>query len=426
MQRSDAVVLPNEHAGLRLGLLETLFILSAFLAPVNVRLFKAFTAYDLALIGLAFLLLAGPSPIRWIPPWLSGAAVVLLLAALVSSFRAPYPDQAAGQVGQFAFIFVVQIPVILSLARSRTVIGGAMAAFIVGYLFVVLVSKYSGSGRTPGGRVLPFYNAENPNALGLPTVYLLPFVLYLAREGWRAGHRLLAPIAAAAAAYLMVWALTASASRGSAAASLLSLVTYLAFAHARRFDWRVLARVLGVAVVIAGLVAVVYFTTFFPSTLARRVSESTGAQTRHPVVDNRVALDRAGWRAFLDSPFVGIGLNNFRYVARTYDSAATFHDPHNVWIQFLSQTGIFGAVAFAFMVVRWFALLYSTHRWTIDVSDRALLWAFIAGMLGLIAHSMLAPLLLQRPYWLLIGIGIAATEAIGSGEAAGSTLGRTS
>jgi O-antigen ligase len=210
----------------------------------------------------------------------------------------------------------------------------------------------------------------------------------------------------------MLWALTASASRGASATTLVSLVVFAAFRDGLRFDRRVLTRVVVLAAVLVGVGTLVYQTDLFPSTLKERIASTVDQQAGHQVSDDRIALDRAGMRAFLQSPLVGTGFDNFRYVAQFYDDQATFHDPHNVWVQFLAQSGLLGAAAFLFIIGRWFVLMVRSQRYARTRSDRELLWAFVAAMTGLMVHSMLAPLVLQRHYWLLYGLGIAAAVVV--------------
>ncbi len=389
-----------------------LFLFSAFIAPLNLQVIRAFTAYDLitALIGL--LLLFGPRRLWWPPRSLQLAALVLLAAGLLGGFRSTYPIQSVLQVLQYAFVFFVQIPVILTLARSRLMVRVALALFITGYLVVVVIA-FMVQRVQLAGRVVPFFNG-NPNALAIPTIILVPFVLYFAFDLWRRGQHLAVLVAGGAVSYLMLWALTASASRGSTAATMVSLVIFIVFRNSWERPRTILLRMAMVGVGLAVVGATIYWTNVFPDTLKTRVertlSSDQGGQT---VADERIALDRAGLNAFLSSPLVGTGFDNFRYVGQFYDDAATFHDPHNLWVQFLAQTGLLGAAAFLFIILRWFVLMLHTQSRVHTKSDRQLLWAFLAAMGGLMAHSMLAPLVLQRHYWLLYGLGIVAAVELG-------------
>lgn len=391
--------------------LELAFVASALLAPLNINVVKALTLYDVVTAVIAVLVIVAPGRLRAGPASLRVAAALLLAAGLVGVFRSTYPLESGLQVVQYAFVFFVQIPVILTLARSRTAVHGALLMLLGGYVIVIVIAFFSQRVQL-AGRVVPFFN-ENPNALAIPTIILVPFVLFFTLHGWRSGRRVAAAVVGGAVLYLMLWSLTASASRGSTISTLVSLVVFVAL----RDGWHrraVPMRLMVVVVAIVAIGVVVHSTSVFPDTLRSRI-EGTFAPSDadQAVADERVALDRAGLRAFLSSPLVGTGFDNFRHVAQFYDDDATFHEPHNLWIQFLAQTGIVGAGAFAFIIIRWFALLARSQRSALERSDRQLLWAFIAAMSGLMAHAMVAPLILQRQYWLLYGLGVAAAVGIG-------------
>ncbi|MBA3690833.1 MAG: O-antigen ligase family protein [Actinobacteria bacterium] len=250
--------------------------------------------------------------------------------------------------------------------------------------------------------------------MAIPTIILVPFVLYFASDIWKRGHHLTVLAGGGAILFLMLWSLTASASRGSTAATMVSLVVFIVFRNAWPRPRTILLRLamVGIGIVVVG--GMIYWTNLFPDTLKTRVERTISPdQGGQSVADERIALDRAGLYAFLSSPLVGTGFDNFRYVGQFYDDAATFHDPHNLWIQFLAQAGLLGAGAFLFIIVRWFVLMIRAQSRVRTKSDRQLLWAFLAAMGGLMAHSMLAPLVLQRHYWLLYGLGIVAALELG-------------
>lgn len=394
----------------RLDVLEVLFAASACLAPLNLKVFRALTVYDLSIAVLAVLVLTGPRPMVWIPPSLRIAGLLLVLAGLASAFRSTYPMEAVFQVGQYAFVFFVQLPVILTLARTRRVIHATIGMLILGYLVVVVLAVVLERVQL-AGRVVPFFN-DSPNALATPTVFLAPFAAYFAIVQWRRGRWLLSLIAGGTVLYLFIWALTASASRGATGATIVALALFGAMGYDSRIDLRAIARVVLVAAAIVGLAVLVYRTSVFPDTLRDRVERTLDPQGEPGIAEGRVALNRAGMQAFLDSPLIGTGLNNFRYVAQFYDDDASFHEPHNLWIQFLAQTGLVGTGAFLFIVVRWFVLLFRTRSLTVDRIDRLLLAAFIAAFAGVLAQSMVAPLVLHRHYWLLYGLGMAAAVVV--------------
>lgn len=393
--------------------LVTLFLLSALLAPVNLRVFRALTLYDLVTVLIAVLIVSSGRRMRSIPSSLRVAALLFVLAGLASAFRSTYPMEALWQILQYGFVFFVQLPVILTLCRSRATVRRALGMVIIGYVLVIGIAMVE--GKDVAGRVLPFYNTENPNALALPTALLLPFVVHFSLEWWRTGRRLMAVLAGGAVLYAMLWALTASASRASAVAAVVSLTVFFAFSRGAALR-SIVVRV-GLAVAVVGAAgAVVYWTELFPDALRDRVERTVSPVEGQELTDERLALDRAGFQAFLESPLIGTGLDNFRYVAQFYDDEATFHEPHNLWIQFLAQTGIVGAAVFLFIIGRWLVLMFRTQSSVAVGSRRESLWAFIAAMAGVMTHSLVAPLLLHRHFWLFYGLGIAAASTVASDD----------
>jgi O-antigen ligase len=406
---SERVALPGAASGARSersDLLEILFFGSGLIALLNPSVIKAFTAYDAATIVLAFLVLAGPVRMRWIPMSLRIAAAVLVFAGFISAFRATVPVEAITQVLQYIFVFAVQLPLVLTLARSRRTVHGMLIMICLSYLAVVLLTMFNQVER--GGRVLAFHKDENANALALPTVFLSPFLVFFAFEMWRRGRRILLVCGGAAVVWILLWALTASASRGSTAATIVALAIFVPFRHGFQLRPRVLLNIAAVFLVVVAVGGFVYWTELPSPTLKKRIEAALSGPEEDAVVDERVALDRAGLRAFVESPLIGTGFDNFSYVAQFYDDSASFHAPHNVFIQFLAQAGLLGAGAFLFIMARWFALLLRTQAITTDRSQRELLWAFIAAMTGILTHAIAAPLVLQRHYWLLYGLGLAA------------------
>jgi hypothetical protein len=58
-------------------------------------------------------------------------------------------------------------------------------------------------------------------------------------------------------------------------------------------------------------------------------------------------------------------------------------------------------------LVRWFITIYLAYRVPGDRSDRELLWAFFASIAALMAIFLVIPEMIDRHYWLLIGLGLA-------------------
>lgn len=388
----------------RPDLLDLVFLASALVAPLELYLVASFTLYDLLIAGLAFLIWAGPRRMRPLPKAYLPAVLIFLVSALVSTFRATLPDEALTQLAQFVFIFFVQIPVILTIARSPVLIRWSLILFAIGSFAVVVVSVATSAG-TEADRVLTYYS-ENPNPLGYASAYVLPFAICFLVDLWRRGRRRASIVAAAVLVYLVVYSLAISASRGAALALLVALPLFLALRRSDRLDLALLAR-LAVVICVVGAASYAFFQTpYFPPLLKGRIQGTIAEEGS--LTDDRERLASAGIRAFQSSPLVGTGLDNFRYVSTRYERAATPQAPHNIWIQFLAQIGLVGTAAFAFLILRWFAQVIRAWRRSAARSSRhQLLAAFIASMAAIMTIFLTTPIMVHRHYWLLFGLGIA-------------------
>jgi O-antigen ligase len=383
-------------------ILDVLLVLGAFIAPMDLSIFMSFTAYDLSIVVLAFLVVAGPLRLRPLPPAFLAAISLFLAAALFSALRAPQPVEALTQTMQYAFIFFVQIPVIVTVVRSRAVLRAVLIAFICGTLVGVLTA-YVLQEPSGAGRLETIFN-ENPGRLGQPTAYLLPFVLFFLIDWWRNGQRVRVIVAGGVTLYLLLWALAASGSRAGAVGTFVSLLVFLAFRGVTERP-RYLTRRVVVSVALIGLLGFLVFRTdYFPPTLGERVTRTFTPGDE--LSEDRFGLNEAGLRAFAQSPLLGIGLDNFQFVAWRY-GAPSAQAPHNIWIQFLAQVGVVGTAMMLIIVGGWFLMLLWTHLVTKDRSGRDLLWASLASGVSLMTIFMTAPLMVHRQYWLIIALGVA-------------------
>jgi len=391
------------------GLVHALFLVGAFLAPLNLVIRFSFTVYDALTAVIAFLLVwdagrRGPR-LQFLSFRLTAAAYVFLLFAVLSTLRSTVPTESLTQVVQFAFVFFIQIPVILTLARSPSLFRASLILFLCGALVGMLSSFVAGQVQG-AGRTLIFYS-DNPNRLGYPTAYILPFVLYLLIDAPRS-KRAWATILALPAFYLMIWALAASGSRSATVATPLALVAFLSFHPGLHINFRTALRFALVVMLIGLLAYGFYESDLFPSTLHKRIDRTLRQEAS--LTQDRLTLADAGWRAFEESPLVGVGLDNFRYVATRYLSYTTNQLPHNMWLQFLAQIGLVGTLAFLALMAGWFVTLFRAQRATRNRSQREMLWAFLASMIAILTIYMFVPIMIERHYWLIFGLGLALAD----------------
>lgn len=356
-----------------------------------------------------YLLVADGRRIAALPPLFIPAILVLLAAAAVGGFRATHPYEALTQLLQIGFILLIQLSVVLTVVASRRLLYLSLVMLAIGSLAGTAASLVMQQAQG-ADRILTFYS-DNPNRLSYPTAYLLPFVLHAVTLLWQRGQRWRACWLGGGLLYLMIWALAASASRGGALATVVGLVPYLLFADGLRGSFR---RALLTALGIGAVVVVLFNTTVFPVTLRDRVDRTLTADDTEQttLLADRERLADAAVTAIVDSPFIGTGLDNFRYVAQKYNPQATPQEPHNMWLGLMAETGVIGALACAFLFITWFELVLRARVCTRDRELQRLAWASVTSMMSVMAIFMTIPIMLHRHYWMLFGFGLSLVELI--------------
>lgn len=330
------------------------------------------------------------------------AVFTFLLFALASGLRATHPIEAITQFAQFAFIFCVELPVLMTVVTSirmvQLMLGALTTGTLAGIIASLVLNQAAGAGRT-----LAFFS-DNPNRLGYPLAYLLPFVLHYLAIVWKRNRRRAMGMAVVTL-YPLLWAVAASATRGGATAAIVSFLLYVVFLT----GWRGSARRLVVSVVSATLAVIVLLQLgVIPNTLEQRVTRSlAGGENSADLIEDRENLAIAAGRAIEDSPFLGTGLDNFKYVSQWYETRATPQAPHNVWLSMLTQVGVIGTFGFAFIIVTWFELMFRCRARGDGIERQRLAWCFICSMVGIMMIFMATPLPVHRHYWLIYGLGLA-------------------
>ena len=392
----------HENQRPTLDLVNVLFLISAFIAPVELVIVASFTLYDLMTLAVAFLIVVSRRRWQFLPLIFTVAIYFFFLFALLSTFRAPQPEESLTQMFEFIFIFFVQIPVILTLVKSpwmfRTSVLLFLGGILIGMIAAMVLGQVQGAGRTQ------IFYSKNPNRLGYPTAYSLPFVLCVLFDIWRR-KRWLAVLVALPVFYILLWALTASGSRSATVGTLAAALGFLTFRDGLKINLRIILRSLLTFAVIGSLAYWAYQMDYFPTTLRLRIERSFSGE--ESLTYDRLNLAEAAWRGIRESPFVGVGLDNFRYVARRYVFQATDQLPHNMWLQFLANIGIVGTLAFFVLIMGWCVWMLRAQHVSNDRSQRELLWAFIASMGAILSIYMFIPIMIQRQYWLIYGLGLA-------------------
>ena len=378
-------------------------VVGALVAPMDLKVVKSLTLFDVLLAVAGIMLVRSGRRVQPLPRLFFPAAFTFLFFALASCLRATHPIEAITQFGQFGFILLVELPVLLTVVTTKRMLHLMLGALTAGTLFGIVVS-FLMQQAAGAGRIAAFFS-DNPNRLGYPLAYLLPFVLHHLAVVWGRGQKRRAIVTGVAVIYPLVWAVAASATRGGATAAVVSFLIYVVFVGGRRGAVRRFTIAVVSVVVVIGTV---YMAGLVPATLEERVARSfAGGENATELLEDRENLAIAAGRAIADSPFLGTGLDNFKFVAQWYETRATPQAPHNVWLALTAQVGVIGTLGFVFIIATWFELLLRRRHRAENRVDLRLTWAFLCSMVGILMIFMATPLMIHRHYWLIYGLGLA-------------------
>jgi O-antigen ligase len=187
---------------------------------------------------------------------------------------------------------------------------------------------------------------QNPNDLALHMVVFIPFAVFMALRPGSFVKRIIAAVCVAG----MMGAVVASGSRGGFL-GLAAMLVALALVAARRWP----------GFVLAGVVAIMCALPILPDGYYRRLESITdGSKDDSNSRSARQRLFGESFDAFLENPITGVGAGNFK--AWNPQRAEAWHETHNIWLQVAAELGVFGLVAFLFIVTRAYNAVYQTRR----------------------------------------------------------------
>jgi hypothetical protein len=400
---------------------EYLVIGGSAVAPLNLLIVRSLTVYDV-LIAVALWSLVHRRELVWPGKHYLALSYVFVVITLLSAFRATYATEAMTQTLQYVFVLFVQVPVIVSVVTTRRRAVASIALLCVGTLGAIL-HAYLTQSTQGSGRVLVFYS-ENPNRLGYPAAYLVPMLLalwFIARES-RQAVRILSAVGVLVGLYLSIWAVSASGSRSSLVGTVAALLVYVVLRPGLGL-LRSVGRLVTLCLVCGAVGTALAVTGQLPATLEERITRSldnSDPDAQSHLVADREHLANAGVRAFMESPLLGTGLDNFRYVTPRYDLDATPQLPHNLWLQLLVQVGAIGTAAMALYLLAWVREMTVRAR-RVHPLDTQVMWCLVASLAGVLVIFMFAPEMLDRHYWLIVALGLATLQ----GTRADATAERT-
>jgi O-antigen ligase len=293
--------------------------------------------------------------------------------------------------------------VVATASASEKALKLITTAFVVGALAAVAASEVVGSGT--GGR-LEVSAVGDPNVLAAGLVPAIALAAALLATTRGAFSRWLLVVAIG----LMTASVIATQSRGNLVAAIAAGVTALVVLKRRR------RQVIALALITVGVATTMFM---LDSSAWDRVTADPGRGS------GRVDIWTVAWHVAQDNPGMGVGLNNFNVVAPDYvrDSgplqrvdliADRPHFVHNIYLQYVAETGIVGL---AFFVVFAGSCLYACwqaaglFRAAGRQDLEALAHGIMIGTVATLGEGMFISNEVDRRLWILLALGPGALAA---------------
>lgn len=302
----------------------------------------------------------GAAPLKYLPtvllPVLIGVALTnanrrtwygpMLLLLFSHTMILPFVTNRGYAMDPFKVMLYFSALLMASLATIDTV---QKASTLITMYLVHFI--WWGIHGLPGGRVPWHSEFSNEDAFGPLMVVGIGFCgFYAMREAGKGVSK-----TGVGTALLCAFGLVASFARGATLAGGVVLVV-LWLRSRRKFTMFFSVVLIGATVMTASAI-------LFPQGAFWAEIQSSLEGFDDPTGRDRGDLWAAGWQAFLRSPLVGVGPNNFgSYGAENfeYGTAPGFYaDPnhlygrhlHNIFVQVLAEQGLFGSAVFIFILI---------------------------------------------------------------------------
>jgi O-antigen ligase len=436
-----AAALAHEPPAVRLTKLATwdwgwggllIFSILLFFRPQDqVAAIGAMHVSDLAAIvglgAMAFQNASRGQPITRMMPEITAVAALGLIILLT----VPTSIWPGGSVGVFtdlyikvALIFMLMVNCATSPRRIERICWVIVLAF--GYISALAWRDYAlGQNLVEGHRVRGATGGffENPNDLALNIAAFLPLaMMYVQRPGPIFKRALSAVIVV-----LMLGALIFTKSRSGMVGAVAMFAVYL-----------LVTRSLTPTTILAGIVAGMLVVPAMPQSFWDRMESITdGSKDATGSREARRVLLEQAWLIFLEHPVTGIGAGQFKNFGPP-GRAEKWRVTHNVILQVAAEIGVFGLIAFSFLIWRGFSAAWWTRRalaWThrrrpkrrgkaasdetedgLDPHERQFLEthasAMIACMMGWFVCAQFAAVAFNWTFYYLLGLSVCAREVV--------------
>jgi O-antigen ligase len=433
-----AAVLNREPQPVRLARIETwdwgwggllLFTIFLFFRPQDQipgmhHVHIAEMAAILGLTAMTFINLSRRRPITRVTPELVGVFALggVILATAPTSF---WPGGAVGVfttlVTPVMFVFMLMVNCVTSPRRVERICWVIVLAF--GYMCLWVILNYlRGTNMVEGDRVQGPVGGffENPNDLALNMASFLPLALMYVKRPGPVFKRLLC----AGIAVLMLTVMVLTKSRGGMLGTVAMLATFLLVS-------RSLTPGMMIALVFSGMLVL----PALPQSFWSRMASITDAE-KDPTGSRaeRKELLKLGWEVFLEYPITGVGAGQFQNMDIP-GQPKRWRETHNALLQVASELGIFGVIAFKFLIVRGFAAASWTRRhlaWIyrkrsrkrtvdpeedgLDQHEREFLQthgaAMVAAMVGWFVCAFFASVAYNWTFYYVLGLSVTARDIV--------------
>ena len=383
-----------------------------------------------AAIGLGamiFLNLSRGEPITRVSPELAGVAAV----GAVILLTVPTSYWPGGSVAVFTdlfvkigLIFMLMLNAVTSPRRIERICWVIVLAF--GYVSALAWRDYAlgrnlYDGHRVGGAAGGFF--ENPNDLALNIVTFLPLVIMYVKRPEPLFKRALSAIIAV----LMLGTLVFTKSRSGLVGFAVMLPVFL-----------VVSRSLTPATILGGILTCMLLVPMMPQSFFDRMASITDASKDETGSREarRVLLEQA-ITVFLEHPITGVGAGQFQNFGPP-GRAEKWRVTHNAVLQVAAEIGIFGLIAFLFLVYRGFSAAWWTRKalaWThrripkrrangapVDAEDglepheRVFLdttaCALFASMAGWFACAQFASVAFNWTFYYVLGLAVCTRQVV--------------
>lgn len=332
---------------------------------------------------------------HWKSPWL-WAIILFLAAATISALISPHPLAAWGIWKAYFIEPILFFVVLISTVKNRENLNKIIWGLVLGALPVALfavIQKFTG-WLIPN----PFWQAAEtrrvtsffgyPNAVALYLAPLIPLIIYLLKEQ-RTKNKLIFQILLFLILCSSFLAIIFAASTGALVA-LAATAAIFGLWH-KRTRWFMVGLIVAAAILIP------------LSPLHEPFRQEMLFGGRSGVV--RLNMWAETWKMLKERPLLGAGLAGYQTAVQPFhilNWAEIYLYPHNLFLNFWSETGLLGLIGFWWLIILFFA--GATRR----VAPAPLVKCLAASMLIILIHGLVdVPYFkndLAVMFWILVGM----------------------